>query len=50
MAELQLENSRLRQLVIDLLLGKIKVKEVAHSQKRSRRVKRRDENPDNDRV
>src|SRR3979409_957125 len=32
MAELQLENSRLRQLVTDLLLGKIKVKEVAHSQ------------------
>jgi len=50
MAELQLENSRLRQLVTDLLLGKIKVKEVAHSQKRSRRVKGRDENPDNGRV
>jgi putative transposase len=50
MAELQLENSRLRQLVTDLLLGKIKVKEVTHSQKRSRRGKGRDENPDNDRV
>jgi hypothetical protein len=41
MAELQLENSRLRQLVTDLLLGKIKVKKAA-SQKRARRVKGRD--------
>ena len=31
-AELQLENSRLRQLVTDLLLDKIKLEEAAHSQ------------------
>ena len=31
-AELQLENSRLRRLVTDLLLEKIKLEEVAHSQ------------------
>src|SRR5262249_26997696 len=31
-AELQLENSRLRQLVIDLILGKVKLKEAAQSQ------------------
>src|SRR5262247_1542957 len=30
--ELQLENSRLRRLVIDLLLGKIKLEEAAQSQ------------------
>jgi len=32
-AELQLENSRLRQLVTDLLLEKIKVEEAAQSQR-----------------
>ena|SRR5215831_10647535 len=32
-AELQLENSRLRQLVTDLLLGKIKLEEAAQSQR-----------------
>jgi transposase-like protein len=32
-AELQLENARLRRLVTDLLLEKIKVEEVAQSQK-----------------
>ena len=31
-AELQLENSRLRRLVTDLLLGKVKLEEVAQSQ------------------
>ena len=31
-AELQLENSRSRQLVTDLLLGKVKLEEVAQSQ------------------
>jgi putative transposase len=31
--ELQLENSRLRQLVTDLLLGKVKLEEVAQSQR-----------------
>jgi len=39
-AELQLENSRLRQLVTDLLLGKIKLEEAAQSQ---RSAARRDE-------
>jgi putative transposase len=34
-AELQLENSRLRRLVTDLLLEKIKLEEVAHGQKSS---------------
>jgi putative transposase len=38
-AELQLENSRLRWLVTDLLLGKIKLEETAQS-KTIRRVKR----------
>jgi putative transposase len=38
-AELQLENSRLRRLVTDLLLGKIKLEETAQS-KTIRRVKR----------
>ena len=44
-AELQLENSRLRRLVTDLLLEKIKLEKL-------RRVKAlsRDEYPDNDRV
>jgi len=32
-AELQLENSRLRQLVTDLLLGKVKLEEAAQSQR-----------------
>src|SRR5262249_4399040 len=41
-AELQLENSRLRRLVTDLLLGKIKLEEAAQSQT-IRRVKGRDE-------
>ena len=31
-AKLQLENSRLRQLVTDLLLGKVKLEEAAQSQ------------------
>jgi putative transposase len=31
-AELQLENSRLRRLVTDLLLEKVKLEEAAHSQ------------------
>jgi len=31
-AELQLENSRLRRLVTDLLLGKVKLEEAAQSQ------------------
>jgi putative transposase len=39
-AELQLENSRLRRLVTDLLLGKIKLEEAAQSQT-IRRVKGR---------
>ena len=32
-AELQLENSRLRRLVTDLLLGKVKLEEAAQSQR-----------------
>jgi putative transposase len=48
-AELQLENSRLRRLVTDLLLGKIKLEETAPS-KTIRRVKGRNEHPGNDRV
>src|SRR5215813_4972165 len=48
-AELQLENSRLRRLVADLLLGKIKLKEAALSQT-IRRVKGRDEHSDDDQV
>jgi hypothetical protein len=48
-AELQLENSRLRRLVTDLLLEKIKLEEAAHSQTICR-VKRRDEHSDNDQV
>jgi transposase-like protein len=47
-AELQLENSRLRRLVTDLLLGKVKLEETAQSQ--SSKVKGRDEYPGNDRV
>jgi hypothetical protein len=47
--ELQLENSWLRLLVTDLLLGKVKLEETARS-KRIRRVKGRDEHPGNDRV
>jgi putative transposase len=43
-AELQLENSRLRRLVTDLLLGKVKLEEAAQSQsskgKGTRRVSR----------
>jgi putative transposase len=45
-AELQLENLRLRRLVTDLLLEKIKLEEAAQSQS----LKERDEYPDNDRV
>jgi putative transposase len=41
-AELQLENSRLRRLVTDLLLEKIKLEEAAQSQS-FHRVKGRDE-------
>ena len=48
-AELQLEISRLRRLVTDLLLGKIKLEEAAQSQT-IRRVKGRDEHCDNDQV
>jgi putative transposase len=48
-AELQLENSRLRGLVTDLLLEKIKLEEAAQSQT-IWRVKRRDEHSDNDQV
>jgi len=48
-AELQLENLRLRRLVTDLLLEKIKLEEAAQSQS-FHRVKERDEYPDNDRV
>ena len=48
-AELQLENSRLRRLVTDLLLGKIKLEEAAQSQT-IRRVKGRDKHSDNDQV
>jgi hypothetical protein len=48
-AELQLENSRLRRLVTDLLLGKIRLEEAAPESK-IRRVKGRDEHSDNDRV
>jgi transposase-like protein len=40
-AELQLENSRLRQLVTDLLLGKIKLEEAAQSQDPPREGTRR---------
>jgi transposase-like protein len=47
--ELQLEISRLRRLVSDLLLGKIKLEEAAQSQT-IRRVKGRDEHSDNDQV
>jgi hypothetical protein len=47
--ELQLENSWLRLLVTDLLLGKVKLEETARS-KTIRRVKGRDEHPGNDRV
>jgi hypothetical protein len=46
-AELQLENSRLRRLVTDLLLGKIKLEEAAQSPT-IRRVKARDEHSNND--
>jgi putative transposase len=48
-AELQLENLRLRRLVTDLLLEKIKLEEAAQSQS-FHRVNGRDEYPDNDRV
>ena len=48
-AELQLENSRLRRLVTDLLLEKIKLEEAAQSQS-FHRTKERDEYLDNDRV
>jgi transposase-like protein len=48
-AELQLENSRLRRLVTDLLLEKIKLEEAAQSQT-IRRVKGRDEHSDNNQV
>jgi putative transposase len=48
-AELRLENSRLRRLVTDLLLGKIKLEEAAQSQT-IRRVKKRDKHSDNDQV
>jgi hypothetical protein len=44
-AELRLENLRLRRLVTDLLLGKIKLEEAAQSQT-IRRVKGRDEYSD----
>ena len=40
-AELQLENSRLRRLLTDLLLEKIKIEEAAQSQKSSREGTRR---------
>jgi putative transposase len=40
-AELQLENSRLRQLVTDLLLEKLKLEEAAQGQKRPRDGARR---------
>jgi putative transposase len=43
-ADLQLENSRLRRLVTDLLLEKIKLEEAAQSQS-FHRVKGRDEYP-----
>jgi hypothetical protein len=46
---IQLENSLLRRLVTDLLLGKIKLEETAQS-KTIRRVNGRGEHPDNDRV
>lgn len=46
---IQLENSLLRRLVTDLLLGKIKLEEAAQSQT-IRRVKGRDEHSDNDQV
>jgi hypothetical protein len=39
--ELQLENSRLRQLVTDLLLEKLKLEEAAQGQKRPRDGARR---------
>jgi DNA-binding transcriptional regulator YiaG len=44
-AELELENSRLRRLVTDLLLEKVKVQEVIPKSK-TRRVKGRDEHSD----
>jgi putative transposase len=43
-AEVQLENSRLRRLVTDLLLEKIRLEEAAQGQKS--RVTGRDEHPD----
>jgi transposase len=48
-AELELENSRLRRLVTDLLLEKLKVEEAAPKSNICR-VKGRDEHSDNDRV
>jgi transposase len=48
-AELQLENARLRRLVTDLLLVKVKLEEAAQSQS-FRRMKERDEHSDNDPV
>jgi predicted transcriptional regulator len=44
-AELELENSRLRRLVTDLLLEKVKVEEATPKSK-TRRVKGRDEHSD----
>jgi hypothetical protein len=46
-AELQLENSRLRRLVTDLLLEKVKLEEAAQSSVARRG---RDEHSHNDRV
>src|SRR5262249_37224880 len=48
-AELQLENARLRRLGTDLLLGKVQLEEAAQSQS-FRRMKERDEHSDNDPV
>jgi hypothetical protein len=48
-AELQFENARLRRLVTDLLLEKVKLEEAAQSQS-FHRMKKRDEHSDNDRV
>jgi putative transposase len=48
-AELQLENSRLRRLVTDLLLEKIKLEEAAQSQSSIGR-RGKDDYPGNDRV
>jgi putative transposase len=48
-AELQLENSRLRRLLTDLLLEKIKIEEEA-AQGQNLRVKGQDEHSDNDRI